>query len=162
VDDDMVLNQHNLAAIKMGNSKQNFIPDDRPDTSNTRCMENCKDASKIVITRLMGAAAEVKEDLDTTSSTDDIKILSENAKKGESVYNSTCKSCHSIGIAGSPKFGDSKEWGTRFSKGKDVLYQGAINGYEGDAGFMPAKGGKLSLTDDEVKAAVDYMLESSL
>ncbi len=162
VDDEFVLNQDNLASIKMANAKENFIPDDRPDTNNTRCMENCKVAKDIIVTHIMGAAADVEEDRDETTSTDDIKVLSENARKGEAIYSATCKACHSIGIAGSPKFGDSREWGIRFSKGKEVLYQGAINGFEGEAGFMPAKGGNLSLTDDEVKAAVDFLLESSL
>ncbi len=162
VDDDFVLNQDNMTSVKMNNSKDNFIPDDRPDTANTRCMENCKEVDKIVVTHLMGAEADIELSEDKITSTDDIKVLSASAKKGESTYNATCKACHSIGIAGSPKFGDAKEWGIRFAKGKETLYSGAITGYEGDAGFMPAKGGNLSLSDEEVKNAVDYMLESSL
>ena len=49
--------------------------------------------------------------------------------------------------------------GARVSVGKDTLYQHAIEGYQGSAGVMPAKGGNPALTDDQVKATVDWMLE---
>ena len=167
VDDEFVLNQDNLASVKMNNPKENFIPDDRPDTANTRCMENCKDPSKIIVTQLMGVAAAGDTSDKKIDSVDEVvvekaKTLSENAMKGATTYNASCKFCHNDGVSGSPKFGDSKEWSSRQSKGMDVLYESAISGYEGDAGFMPAKGGNSTLTDDEVKAAVDFILESSL
>ena len=65
--------------------------------------------------------------------------------------------CHTAGIAGAPKFGDKLAWAERIKQGPAVLHEHAIKGYQGKAGMMPAKGGS-SASDDEVKAAVDYMI----
>ena len=79
---------------------------------------------------------------------------------GEVVYEKVCTVCHAQGIAGAPKFADTSAWSSRLAKGKQALYANAINGYMGDAGYMPAKGGDMKLHDDSVRAAVDYMLTS--
>lgn len=168
IEDDFVLNKSNLASVKMYNSKDNFIPDNRPDTHNKRCMRKCADPKKLVVTHLMGAAAAdegkttkvEKEKVEET--TGDLSKLSATARAGKGIYAITCHVCHDIGIAGSPKLGDAKEWEKRLTKGKSLLYQHAITGFEGDSGNMPAKGGNAALTDDQVKQAVDYMIESSL
>jgi cytochrome c5 len=55
-------------------------------------------------------------------------------------------------------FADKSLWEKRIAQGKEVLYKHAIGGYTGSAGMMPAKGGNASLKDEEVKAAVDYMV----
>ncbi|GAB2719670.1 c-type cytochrome [Halomonas garicola] len=62
------------------------------------------------------------------------------------------------GAAGAPKRGDADAWAPRQEKGIDTLYDHAINGFQA----MPPKGGQVSLSDDDVKAAVDYMLEPTL
>ncbi len=54
--------------------------------------------------------------------------------------------------------GDATAWGPRIEQGVDVLKDHAINGYTGAIGFMPAKGGRTDLSDEEVAAAVDYMV----
>lgn len=77
---------------------------------------------------------------------------------GKSVYNKTCAMCHGVGAAGAPKPGDKADWEPRIAQGTDVLYTHALEGYTGAKGVMPARGGAASLTDDEVKAAVDYMV----
>jgi len=82
------------------------------------------------------------------------------ALSGEEAY-ASCAACHGTGIAGAPAVGDAKAWTTRIAQGADTLYDHAINGYQGTAGYMPAKGGNTALTDDSVKAAVDYMVEKS-
>ncbi len=80
---------------------------------------------------------------------------------GESVYKKTCALCHAAGVAGAPMPGNKDEWAPRIAQGKDVLYKHAIEGFTGSKGMMPARGGGASLTDDEVKAAVDYMVAKS-
>ncbi|WP_026075630.1 c-type cytochrome [Noviherbaspirillum massiliense] len=78
------------------------------------------------------------------------------ADAGKKVYEATCQACHGAGIAGAPKFGDKAAWAPRLQQGKATLYDHAIKGFQGKSGMMPAKGGS-SASDEEVKAAVDYM-----
>ena len=78
------------------------------------------------------------------------------ADTGKKAYETACIACHDAGIAGAPKFGDKAAWSTRIGQGASVLYDHAIKGFQGKAGYMPPKGGS-TLPDADVKAAVDYM-----
>ncbi|MEM8981497.1 MAG: c-type cytochrome [Pseudomonadota bacterium] len=80
---------------------------------------------------------------------------------GPQVYNEACIACHGAGIGGAPMYGNADAWAPRIAKGIDTLYTHSINGFAGDAGYMPAKGGRTDLSDDEIRAAVDHMIESS-
>ena len=73
---------------------------------------------------------------------------------GKSTYDSACAVCHGAGVAGAPKLGDKGAWGPRIAAGKPALYNSVLKG----KGAMPPKGGNTALSDDAVKAAVDYML----
>ncbi len=81
--------------------------------------------------------------------------------KGEEVYKKTCFMCHGSGAAGAPKFGVKADWAPHIAKGKPTLYEHAIKGFTGTKGTMPPKGANPSLSDDDVKAAVDYMVSKS-
>jgi len=74
-------------------------------------------------------------------------------RSGEEVYSTKCAMCHAAGIAGAPKTGDSAVWADRIAQGEATLFEHAINGYQGSAGFMPAKGGCTDCSDDEIKDA---------
>ena len=80
-------------------------------------------------------------------------------RSGEDVYNAACMACHSTGAAGAPKYGDAAGWADRIAKGNDVLYASGINGLPGTG--MMAKGGCMNCSDEEVNAAVDYMVAGS-
>jgi len=80
---------------------------------------------------------------------------------GKVVYDGGCAACHAQAVAGAPKFGDAAAWAARIEKGADALYENAIKGFTGEAGMMPPKGGFAHLSDDEVKSAVDYMVENA-
>ncbi len=80
---------------------------------------------------------------------------------GPQVYNEACLMCHGEGVGGAPINGDAVAWSARIALGNDTLYQHAIEGYTGEAGFMPAKGARMDLSDEEVRAAVDYMVDES-
>ncbi len=67
--------------------------------------------------------------------------------------------CHSTGAAGAPKLGDAVAWADRIAKGTDALYNSGVNGVPGTG--MMAKGGCVSCSDEEVNAAVDYMVAGS-
>jgi cytochrome c5 len=77
---------------------------------------------------------------------------------GPQVYNSACIACHGTGIGGAPTIGDRAAWQPRIAQGNDTLYLNALKGYTGSTGFMPEKGGRLDLSDDEIRDAVDYMV----
>jgi cytochrome c5 len=79
---------------------------------------------------------------------------------GKKLYDTACVACHGAGIAGAPKFGDKAAWAPRLKQGTTVLYEHAIKGFQGKAGMMPPKGGS-SASDEEVKAAVDYMANAA-
>ena len=79
------------------------------------------------------------------------------AANGKAVYDETCHVCHATGLAGSPKFGDKAAWTPRIATGIDALHKAAINGLNA----MPPRGGNASLSDAQVKAAVDYMVSAA-
>ena len=80
-------------------------------------------------------------------------------RSGEDVYNGACLACHSAGIASAPKVGDQLAWTDRIAKGMDVLYDSGINGVAGTG--MIARGGCADCSDDEIRLAVDFMVEGS-
>ncbi len=80
-------------------------------------------------------------------------------RSGEEVYNTACMACHSTGAAGAPKVGDAAAWAARIAKGTDALYASGINGVPGTG--MMAKGGCVACSDEEIHAAVDFMVANS-
>ncbi len=78
--------------------------------------------------------------------------------KGEHVYKGTCAMCHGTGASGAPIFGNKADWSPRIAQGKETLYGHALKGFTGAKGAMPPKGANPSLSDSDVKAAVDYMV----
>jgi len=79
--------------------------------------------------------------------------------KGEEVYKKACSVCHDKGIAGAPKLGDKAAWAPFIKQGKEALYTIGIKGKPGTG--MVAKGGNASLSDADVKAAVDFMVDKA-
>ena len=77
------------------------------------------------------------------------------AADGKAVYDKTCVACHATGVANAPKLGDKAAWAPRVATGKDALMSSVVKG----KGAMPPKAGAV-LKDDEIAAAVDYMLAS--
>lgn len=82
-------------------------------------------------------------------------------KTGPQVYNEACVACHGNGIGGAPKLGDTAAWGPRIAQGLPVIQGHALEGYTGSQGYMPPKGGRVDLSDEEILEAVDYMLGES-
>ena len=79
------------------------------------------------------------------------------AMSGPQVYNAACLACHGAGIGGAPILGDAAMWAPRIAQGINVLNEHAVNGYTGSAGYMPPKGGRIDLSDQEIRDAVEYM-----
>lgn len=83
------------------------------------------------------------------------------ATDGKTTYETACVVCHGAGIAGAPKVGDKAVWAPRIAQGLSTLEKHAIEGFQGKAGMMPAKGGRLDLSDELVKATVAHMVAQS-
>jgi cytochrome c5 len=100
------------------------------------------------------AAAGVKSSTGGPVQTASGPVKTGGAVDGKAIYTSVCTVCHGAGIAGAPKTGDKAAWKPRIAQGSATLYEHAIKG----KGAMPPKGGAMSASDAEIKAAVDYMV----
>lgn len=79
------------------------------------------------------------------------------ALSGEDVYNQFCFACHTTGVGGAPMLGDVDAWSPRIAQGMDTLWEHTLNGINA----MPAKGTCMSCSDDELRSALDYMVDSA-
>jgi len=78
---------------------------------------------------------------------------------GPQVYRAVCIACHAPpGVGGAPALGNGDAWAARVAQGKDTLIDHALHGFSGSTGIMPMKGGSPDLSDEEVIAAVEYMI----
>jgi len=166
VDDDFVLSRNNFSTIEMPN-KEGFFVDDRPDVKNPRCLSDCLDPATIKIVETIAGitpTAHIKEGGTDARAYSEEEMAGAEAggdSAGKSLHDSACKICHGSGVAGAPVTGNSDDWQERIKQDRAIIYQHALEGYQGDSGVMPAKGGQTQLDDEAVKAAVDYMLEKS-
>ena len=103
----------------------------------------------------VGSVCVEGNDCAETSSTG---VAAASSGGAEENYEKTCATCHKIGIAGAPKFGDVAQWESRIAKGMETLYSSSIDGLPPG---MPAKGMCFSCSDDELKAIVDYMVDAA-
>jgi len=106
------------------------------------------------------APTETASPTDTSAPTDAAAVAAV-AVDGDAVFKKACVACHGAGIAGAPKLGDAADWGPRIAQGDALLLEHALKGFTGKKGMMPAKGGFVTLSDTEVKAAIDYMVANS-
>ena len=109
----------------------------------------------------IAAVGQINTAQSQSSTTTTQVAVTEAAVDGQKVYQSACIACHGAGVAGAPMVGNAAAWAARIAAGSDSLYANAINGLVGSSGVMPAKGGNSSLSDAEVKAAVDHMVSQS-
>ena len=78
----------------------------------------------------------------------------------KSDFEAKCTACHGFGVAGAPRLDDPENWAPRLDQGLEVLYSNAINGFTGQSGVMPPKGGFSDLTDQQLRLIVDYMVSA--
>lgn len=77
---------------------------------------------------------------------------------GEMIYNNACAACHGSGAGGAPKL-ERAAWNARVAQGMDTLVRHAIDGFQGPAGLMPARGGNPALSDEQVESTVKWMVD---
>ena len=141
-----------------------YACDDSKDTGSTmgeaknttgEAVSEVKELKEAVPETSNAPITEVKE-----TSTAAAAKVSDN-EQAESTYKSKCAACHGVGVAGAPKLGDKAAWAVRIAQGDEVLLQHAIKGFKGDTGYMPPKGGFMTLSDEEISASVQYMVSQS-
>lgn len=130
--------------------------DIRPDIANGRCMQDCTDPASI---RIVSSVMPVVQD--TAPSIIDNRAAEAAEAAGEKIYGQYCSLCHKSGMGGAPVVGEVSDWQGRAAAGMVALKKRAIDGYTGRYGFMPPKGGFTHLTDQEIEAVVEYMMDSS-
>jgi len=81
------------------------------------------------------------------------QVAFEGSTDGQMIYSEACAACHDSGAAGAPML-KASDWTDRLPKGRETLVSHAINGFN----TMPAKGGRMDLSDEQVAASVDYMI----
>ncbi len=114
--------------------------------------DEVKAAVDYIVGQVQGSDAASSDAASTEASSEDL---------GKKVFDGLCVNCHGVSALAAmiPQAGDADAWGPRIEKGIDTLYNHAINGFTGELGMMPAKGSNPALSDDEVKAAVDYIVK---
>ncbi len=123
----------------------------------SKMMNNMASTVSTAMDTAADAASATSEAVSDAASTAVEAITMTNNDEGEKVYNSACVACHSVGIAGAPRVGDSAAWSARIAQGSDTLNEHALNGFRG----MPPKGGRMDLSNEAVTAAVRYMVDAS-
>lgn len=103
------------------------------------------------------ANVHIGEEKMAEASGDEEMADNEDAGMGQKITDAVCAACHVSGALNAPVIGNADQWAPRIEKGMETLYDHAINGFKN----MPARGGRDSLSDEEVKAAVDYMVAES-
>jgi cytochrome c5 len=76
---------------------------------------------------------------------------------GEQLVQKVCSGCHAAGLLGAPKIGDKGEWSKRM--GANGGLAGLVASAAKGKNSMPARGGDPSLSDAELKAAIEILIK---
>ena len=140
--------------VKKGSSQVvTAVEDAKEGLVNT--VETVKVKAADMLSESQSVDADVGNSASAATATDTASL-----EAGKSVYEGKSVVCHGSGAAGAPKL-DDPGWSARNAQGMDILIDHALKGYKGSKGYMPAKGGFMALSDEEVKNAVAYMVETS-
>ncbi len=123
----------------------------------TVAVQASEKTDKAIAERLKPAGEVCIEGDPCASEVATVASASSGPRSGEDIYKASCTACHDTGAAGAPKFGDVAAWEPHVSKGIDTLHTNAVNGINA----MPPKGTCADCSDEEVHAAVDYIVEAS-
>nr|WP_241664587.1 c-type cytochrome [Ningiella ruwaisensis] len=77
-------------------------------------------------------------------------------RTGKEIYDAACVACHTTGVLNAPKLQVAADWQPRLDeKGFDQVWKNAVNGI----GAMPAMGTCGDCTEEDIKTAIEYMIE---
>ncbi len=103
------------------------------------------------------AIQTAKVPVEASTTTPSARAEAKAARSGEAIYQGNCSACHGTGAAGAPKMGDVAAWAPRVAQGMDMLMNAAKSGKNA----MPPKGLCMDCSDDELKSAIEYMVNNS-
>jgi cytochrome c5 len=114
--------------------------------------------SALVLAGALGACGEDEPKLARAPAEPEITDAERASWGGAEIYDEVCDKCHKMGVDGAPELGDTPAWQERFAKGRDTLLQHVHEGFK----EMPARGDCEFCSDEQLSAALDFMLEKSL
>ena len=122
-----------------------------PQSVDPEAVNNRLKAIEVVAVKGEEKTTETTETATPAETTEDVAV------NGEAIFTATCFACHGTGILESPKKGDKEAWNKRLEANTDIdgLVQSAIKG----KGAMPPRGGNAGLTDEQLKAVIEYMMQ---
>lgn len=169
-----VLNRGNFSKVDMPN-KDGFFPDVNVEAkqakknmkdflgnpekygSGIRCMTDCDNAKGLQLVTIKYELSDFDPPMATARDLPKKEEGAAKASKESKIYEESCSACHANKAIGAPVLGDKESWAEVMKKGVDTVYNNALNGVNA----MPPKGGNMDLSDDELKAVVDYMISQS-
>lgn len=86
-----------------------------------------------------------------------VAVAAAQARDPAEIYQTKCSSCHATGVGGAPRQGNAEDWEPRIAKGMDTLFNSAWNGL----GAMPPRGICMDCSEEEIRATVEFMVESA-
>jgi len=159
IEDETIIDRAFLKATHLPNEKGFEYNNLRiSDTSNTRCMSNCVDKSKMKVVHIVTDATVVEPEFgEERWFYGEIQAEGGAKSAGAVIYESSCAGCHDSGVADAPKLTDKEAWANVSAKGMDEVLKNAINGVNA----MPPKGGDSSLSDEDMAQVVKFMIDES-
>ncbi|AOD16011.1 c-type cytochrome [Xanthomonas fragariae] len=145
-----------LGLIALAAYLQRAVPDEVSPTAAKRVQQRIAPAGA-VYAGTTGASAQAAAQAAALAKTASQSAYG-GSTDGKTIFDNLCTACHTNGVGKAPTL-DHAHWDARIAQGKDTLYKHAIEGYSGpDGGIMPPKGGNPALTEEQVRATVDWML----
>ena len=131
----------------------NRMKDTGPNKAQAAAIKSRIQPAGAVYAGATGAAAQAAAAADAAKGA----VAFEGTLDGSVIFGGVCSGCHGTGALGAPTL-DHAHWDARIAQGVDTLHQHAIEGFKGASGQMPPKGGMAALSDEQVKATVDWMV----
>lgn len=147
-----------LVLILLARQMQQALPEREPSAESQAEIQARIEPLGAVHAGETGAAA-IAASARTAASAVAGQVAYEGTLDGELIYNHLCGACHGSGAGGAPKL-ERGAWQPRIAQGADTLVQHAIDGYQGQSGVMPPRGGNPALSDEQVRATVAWMLDN--
>ncbi len=132
-------------------------PRDADPTAQTRVEQRIKPVGGVYAGASGAAAAAAAAEAARAAAAS--QVAYDGTLDGSIIYTKLCAACHNTGAGGSPTL-DHAHWDARLAQGIDTLVRHAIDGFQGNSGLMPARGGNPALTDEQVEASVKWMIDN--